>query len=624
MNEIDKIISDYLQIENTDYAIMINGDWGCGKTYYLNNDFKNLVGRMVVPKSNLNKTTQKIRRFFGKRKRGNEEGIYYKPAYISLYGLSSAEDFYQRVFFGVKGWDNNGVIRFFGVGASKLIEYVGVSVDGKDAKAITFINTNRVMVFDDLERICEDKISIKEVLGLINSYSEHDKRKVVIACNEDAFVGAEVEDELRKAYKKYKEKSVRFTCNFHSDIAGVYGIVVKKVKDDSYRDFLQNDKDRILYVFNIGGRNNLRTLIFFIDAFEQVFDKVNNVEYKDDVLYNLMVTILIYTMEYKEGKSADDLKSLNPINLSINTSLLGIKKNNEQDDYPTAFRKKYSELIDSFVANDVFVDFIMDGYLNITELNKEIHNIDKTVGSRKLKPEGIEFQKLKSYSSLGDDEVLQVVENILGYVDKDNYNIYDLMYVYAELVKYDYWHFSGFNLSENIKNRIRESMDRQKQSHIYNPMFEMKIPMWDKAGNTKEYQVYQEMKQYAISINREAMVRDNRQDADVFMQAAEKEDVKTLSAFRIDPKNDISISGFDWNKIWNLIEKGSNPVACELCNCVMYLTSVGNLQPDDVSKIVNEFIPLLENYDTQKDHRVRAMYIDELKKHICGIRGRIV
>lgn len=618
MNEIDKIISDYLQVENTDYAIMINGDWGCGKTYYLNNDFKNLVERMVVPKSNLNKTTQKIRRFFGKRKLGNEEGIYYKPAYISLYGLSSAEDFYQRVFFGVKGWDNNGVIRFFGVGASKLIEYVGVSVDGKDAKAITFINTNRVMVFDDLERICEDKISIKEVLGLINSYSEHDKRKVVIACNEDAFVGAEVEDELRKAYKKYKEKSVRFTCNFNSDIAGVYGIVVKKVKDDSYRYFLQNDKDRILYVFNIGGRNNLRTLIFFIDAFEQVFDKVNNVEYKDDVLYNLMVTILIYTMEYKEGKSADDLKSLNPINLSINTSLLGIKKNNEQDDYPTAFRKKYSELIDSFVANDVFVDFIMDGYLNITELNKEIHNIDKTVGSRKLKPEGIEFQKLKSYSSLGDDEVLQVVENILGYVDKDNYNIYDLMYVYAELVKYDYWHFSGFNLSENIKNRIRESMDRQKQSHIYNPMFEMKIPMWDKAGNTKEYQVYQEMKQYAILINREAMVRDNRQDADVFMQAAKKEDVKTLSAFR-DPKNEISISGFDWNKIWNLIENGSNPVACELCNCVMYLTSVGNLQPDDVSKIVNEFKPLLEKYDTQKDHRVRAMYIDELKKHISGM-----
>lgn len=26
---------DNLVAENTDYAIMINGDWGCGKTYYI-------------------------------------------------------------------------------------------------------------------------------------------------------------------------------------------------------------------------------------------------------------------------------------------------------------------------------------------------------------------------------------------------------------------------------------------------------------------------------------------------------------------------------------------------------------------------------------------------------------
>lgn len=628
MTEIDKIISDYLQAENTDYAIMLNGDWGCGKTFYLNHEFKDVVSKVVAPKKMLNKTN-KLRMFYDKRSKANAVCCY-KPAYVSLYGLSSAEDFYQRVFFGVNGWADNGMIRLFGLGVSKAIEFIGVNTDIKDAKAVTYIDINRVLVFDDLERICEDKISIKEVLGLINSYSEHDKRKVVIACNEAAFVGAEIDDELGKAYKKYKEKNVRFTYDFHPDVAFVFDSVVNRVKDDAYKDYLINNKICILYVFDKGGKNNLRTLIFFIDSFKQIFDEVTDVEYKDNVLYNLIVTTLLYTMEYKGGKTADDLKSLNSINLSINTSLLGIKKNdnkdenNGQDDYPTAFRKKYSELIDAFVTNDIFVDYIMDGCLNITELNREIHNIDETIGSRKLKPEGVEFQKLKSYSSLGDKEVLQVVENILGYVDKDKYNIYDLMYVYAELVKYDYWHFSEFSLTEGIKNHFKDSMDRQKQCHAYNPIFEMKIPMWEATDNAKEYQVYQEMKKYAILINQEARVRNNRQDADIFIGAAEKEDVKALSAFRIDPKNVISISGFDWKKIWNLIEKSSNPVACELCNCVMYLTSVGNLQPDDVSKIVDEFIPLLEKYDTQKDHRVRAMYIDELKKHIRGIRGRIV
>ena len=40
MLNIDKIISDYLKNDSTDYAILINGDWGCGKTYYLTNAFK--------------------------------------------------------------------------------------------------------------------------------------------------------------------------------------------------------------------------------------------------------------------------------------------------------------------------------------------------------------------------------------------------------------------------------------------------------------------------------------------------------------------------------------------------------------------------------------------------------
>ena len=30
MEELDQIIEDYLKAKDTDYAIMINGDWGCG------------------------------------------------------------------------------------------------------------------------------------------------------------------------------------------------------------------------------------------------------------------------------------------------------------------------------------------------------------------------------------------------------------------------------------------------------------------------------------------------------------------------------------------------------------------------------------------------------------------
>jgi len=41
--KIDAIIKNYLNSsKKTDYAIMINGEWGCGKTYYVEHDVKKL------------------------------------------------------------------------------------------------------------------------------------------------------------------------------------------------------------------------------------------------------------------------------------------------------------------------------------------------------------------------------------------------------------------------------------------------------------------------------------------------------------------------------------------------------------------------------------------------------
>lgn len=622
MTKIDKIISDYLKAENTDYAIMINGDWGCGKTYYLNNDFKNLVGGIQAPKSILNKTTQKISIFFRKRKQENGRNIHYEPAYISLYGLSSPEDFYQRVFLGVNGWANNGVIRLLGLGASKVFEFIGVSTEGKNAKTVTYIDTNKVLVFDDLERISEDKISVKEVFGLINSYSEHDKRKVVIVCNENAFWGDDAKKEKKVDYMKYKEKSVRFIYNYQSDVSIVFDKVVNLLKDISYKNYLVENKKNILYIFGKGGKNNMRTLIFFVDSFKQIFDEAKDVKYKNDVLYNLMVTMFLYTMEYKAGIAAEDLKSLNPANYSVDSSLLDFKNNKNEDqakqsNYPTEFKERYSELTDYIVNNEVFIDYILDGYLDTAKLIKEIRNIDETVGKRIIQPEGIAFQKLKNYSSLEDGQLLPTIEKILGYVDEDKYNIYDLMYVYAELIKCNYWHWEEFILTDNIKRRIKESMNRQKLFHEYAPLFEMKIPMWNSNETSSEYQIYQEMKDYAKNLNLEAKSRENSREANIFMEVAEKGDIKALSEYRKNPDKEISISGFDWKKIWDLINQGSNSRACELCNCIIYLTSIRHLHPDDARKIADEFAPLLEKYESKKDHRVRAMYIEDLKKHIC-------
>lgn len=276
MEQLNTIIKNYLLADKTDYAIMINGVWGCGKSYYLDHGFKEVVEKIDAPKDII----YKAKKWFAK----DDDQPKYQMAYISLYGLSSAEDFYHRVFCGINSWAQNGFVGFVGTGVTKVAEVFGISTDKKDAKVITYIRTNQVLVFDDLERISDDKITIKEVLGLINKYAEHDKRKVVIVCNENHFLGDEADDDIKADYRRYKEKSIRFTYTYEANISDVYDAMVSTLPNGDYRSCLVDNKGDFLHVFKIGDGKNLRTLKFFVDTFEQLYVVVQNEKYLNSVI----------------------------------------------------------------------------------------------------------------------------------------------------------------------------------------------------------------------------------------------------------------------------------------------------------------------------------------------------
>jgi len=69
-NKIEEQVKAYIDRPNTDYAVLINGEWGTGKTYFITNviDWKDLCG-----------TDKKI-------------------IYISLNGLSSLEEIKKYLF----------------------------------------------------------------------------------------------------------------------------------------------------------------------------------------------------------------------------------------------------------------------------------------------------------------------------------------------------------------------------------------------------------------------------------------------------------------------------------------------------------------------------------------------
>ena len=74
MDDLVESILDYIRADYTDYAIMINGEWGSGKTYFWNHKIRNKIEAMQI------------------------NGKKYTTIYMSLYGISNLEEISKKIF----------------------------------------------------------------------------------------------------------------------------------------------------------------------------------------------------------------------------------------------------------------------------------------------------------------------------------------------------------------------------------------------------------------------------------------------------------------------------------------------------------------------------------------------
>ena len=135
--------------------------------------------------------------------------------YISLYVLSSINEIHQRIITTIYPFLGNELILGFGeTGINYVLKKIGIDKqDIKSLRSYVGIPDNRVLFFDDLERIDTTKIDIQSVLGYINSYTEHKHLKVIIISNDE---------KLDDAYKNFKEKTIRFSVEYKNDISSIF------------------------------------------------------------------------------------------------------------------------------------------------------------------------------------------------------------------------------------------------------------------------------------------------------------------------------------------------------------------------------------------------------------------
>ena len=296
MSKIIDEIMDYVKSKNTDYAIMIDGKWGSGKTYFWTKELKPTIESTYYDQYNM-----------------------YSTIYVSLYGLTSVEEINKKVFFELTQKMDKNINRYmqnrrikdmseFTKRGLDVANYYGLlsSSDKFDLDTVFTVN-NRVICFDDFERA---SIDYNKLLGYINDFVEHDNIKVIILTNEYELMKKVNSDE----YLKLKEKVVGNTYSFRQNYADVIRNLIKTYKKDrEVYDLMNLQIANISKIIERTDTDNVRILNHAIQDYYKIFKMVTK-DYEIDE--SILISMLLYTIAYSYKVKNEDVDLSKLINVN--------------------------------------------------------------------------------------------------------------------------------------------------------------------------------------------------------------------------------------------------------------------------------------------------------------------
>ena len=475
MEDLVESILDYVRSDYTDYAIMLNGEWGSGKTYFWNNKIRKKIESMQLN---------------GKR---------YKTIYMSLYGISNLEEISKKIFIETTQLMDKNLKKFMnGKHQVTIPEYAKTGLDMANLFGVTqngdkinyadfFATDDKVLCFDDLERANVDVI---DILGYINNFVEHDHIKTIIICNEKELstklkssnlemktfiatylldkegnlvkktdkpmverIQETIEDVFDKAndYERIKEKLIGETFEYAPEFNYIInGILMRYEKYPELIRFLRENTNIIISTFNKSGTRNLRILKHALNDFKKIFEMVN--KSYPNTNNRVMQTMLIFTIavsfEIKAGKVTKD-KFININNNEEYKSILvssRVLMDNRQfyikefdNNYYYNFKAEYRffKFIEIYIRTRIF---------DMRKFKENMEVIINTVDTDKLPA----YKRLltEEYWKITDEQFGGVVEEILDDVKEGTISPIEIVKIFAY-----FSYFSKRNLiSQDIKS----------------------------------------------------------------------------------------------------------------------------------------------------------------------------
>ncbi|WP_210448432.1 P-loop NTPase fold protein [Pantoea ananatis] len=307
MNEgLISYLEYYLGLEySPQFAVMIDGKWGSGKTWFIRN---------LKDKLNMDEITS-----FS----------------VSLYGKSSTsqidDDLYKCMHPVLS---SKGMILAGAVGRALLKSTIKLSLDDEkkdnlnlslglpelDLRKLTNEPCNNLIIFDDFERT---SIEIVELLGYINSLTETHGCKVIILADEAQFQLQKKENE-RALYKSAKEKVVATTITFHPESDVAINNFISEFGDRELKKHLTQNKEILIKLLEKTESNNLRFCRRFLMEFERLYLSTPKEQRNEKILISNLIKvffILKYESNQRDMKPSHLIHAQNEKGISISTEI---------------------------------------------------------------------------------------------------------------------------------------------------------------------------------------------------------------------------------------------------------------------------------------------------------------
>lgn len=480
-DEIVEVIKEYIDNQIYNYAVLIDGQWGCGKTYFI---------KEVLIKEIRNQI------------KSNNCKDYKDIIYISLYGIKNTSEISKQIYIDIisKSEKNKSKmkkkIEAICNSGFKIISDLITSKTGANLiESIKFLDvfvdmSKHILIFDDLERCNCD---INEVLGYINNFVEHDNVKVILVANEkeigkcnelqnrelkyllatnkDIVVDEDkkinqnqtnqqtsrnkitIEELKNKSnkifnknvlYEKIKEKLVGVTIKYRPDFEKVCAEMIESniLDNDLKNIILKTQEENIRFAYE-KNHFNLRTFQFFLSKISKLNKVVKNSNIED--YNNIMSIIVIYCFKVSVTYKAGIYKNTWEDKAVYGQAYFDEKRSFK--DYCFGFK-----FIDEYVLYEIMDEHEMEEIINRYEKEqRELANKDDDP-----------IRNIDIWWEMHDEEVNINIEKIFEKVKNNEYSlsIYPkIIELFIELVNIEF--------DENIIDDMKDLMIHNIESNKY-------------------------------------------------------------------------------------------------------------------------------------------------------------